>query len=233
MADDKETKRIANIYFCIENATFPGFEKPKPVAVVELEYPPRTDENISEKKVRHVEIGMLDVRATDNIRVSFDFERDGNLTIVRAIGDDVQDVADIVERVNATGKLDKVGVDPVGIGAIVDAMVAAGIEQERIVGISQGWKLAGAIKTAERKLAEGGLKHGGAPLMAWSVGNAKVEPRGNAIAITKQAAGYAKIDPLMAMFNSVALMSLAPEVERSVYDLLAREEAARPFVEAI
>lgn len=48
-------------------------------------------------------------------------------------------------------------------------------------------------------------------MMAWSVGNAKVEPKGNAIAITKQAAGYAKIDPLMALFNAASLMALNPE----------------------
>jgi phage terminase large subunit-like protein len=140
-----------------------------------------------------------------------DFERDGDLTLVQAIGDDVADVAEIVVTCNASGKLDKVGVDPVGIGSVVDALMAGGIEQERIVGISQGWKMAGAIKTAERRLAEGALWHGGRPLMAWCVGNAKVEPKGNAIAITKQAAGTAKIDPLMATFNAVALMALNPQ----------------------
>ena len=46
--------------------------------------------------------------------------------------------------------------------------------------------------------------------MAWCVGNAKVEPRANSILITKQASGFAKIDPLMALFDAVSLMALNP-----------------------
>jgi phage terminase large subunit-like protein len=149
-----------------------------------------------------------------------DFEKDGDLGLVAAIGDDVAEVAQIVQACDASGRLDKIGVDPVGIGSVVDALVAGGIEQDRIVGISQGWRMAGAIKTAERKLAEGALWHGGTPLMAWCVGNAKVEPKGNAIAITKQAAGTAKIDPLMAMFNAVSLMALNPEGRGSLDNFL-------------
>jgi len=140
-----------------------------------------------------------------------DFEKQGNLTLSVRIGDDVNDVGDLVEQIEASGLLDKVGVDPVGIGAIYDAMIEREIPPEKIVAISQGWKLGGAIKTAERKLAEGGMKHGGQPMMAWCVGNAKVEPRANSILITKQASGSAKIDPLMALFNAVTLISLNPE----------------------
>lgn len=63
------------------------------------------------------------------------------------------------------------------------------------------------------------MVHGGQPLMAWSVGNAKVVPVGNAITITKQASGSAKIDPLMALFNAVSLMALNPEAKGpSVYE---------------
>jgi phage terminase large subunit-like protein len=42
-----------------------------------------------------------------------------------------------------------VRLDPYG-GAVVDALADAGIEgQQRVIGVTQGWKLSGAIKTAE------------------------------------------------------------------------------------
>jgi phage terminase large subunit-like protein len=71
----------------------------------------------------------------------------------------------------------------------------------------------------ERKLAEGGLSHSVQDMMSWCVGNAKVEPKGNAILITKQASGSAKIDPLMASFNAISLMSLNPAAARKKYEM--------------
>ena len=125
-----------------------------------------------------------------------------------------------MKRVDDAGLLASVGLDPVGIGAIVDALAEEGIAGDRIIGIPQGWKLAGAIKTTERKLADGTFSHSGQPLLTWSVGNAKVEPRGNAVMITKQTAGSAKIDPLMALFDAVAIMATNPEARGgpSVYE---------------
>lgn len=147
-----------------------------------------------------------------------DFAKDGDLTLVKNIGDDVADVASICALIYARGLLDKIGCDPAGLGGIVDALSEAGIPEEKLIGVSQGWKLTGAIKTAERKLAEGVLVHSGQPIMAWCVSNAKVEPRGNAVIITKQAAGSAKIDLLMALFNAVTLMSLNPASEKSFWE---------------
>ena len=139
-----------------------------------------------------------------------DFNTLGELVVVEKLGQDIDDVVSICAEVFETGKLDKVGLDPVGIGAIVDALAEEGIEGDQVVGISQGWKMSGAIKTTERKLADGTLTHADQRLMDWCVGNARVEPRGNAITITKQTAGSAKIDPLMALFNGVALMAQNP-----------------------
>jgi phage terminase large subunit-like protein len=139
-----------------------------------------------------------------------DFENDGDLTMVEHIGDDVEAVADICDRIMRSGLLDKIGVDPHGLGGILEALNDRGIDGDKIIGISQGWRMQGAIKTAERKLAEGAMIHGGQPLMAWCVSNARVEPRGNAVSITKQGSGSAKIDCLMAMFDAVSLMALNP-----------------------
>ncbi|ENM3028959.1 terminase large subunit [Pseudomonas aeruginosa] len=139
-----------------------------------------------------------------------DFAKAGHLTLVKRVGDDVDELADIAEQIHEAGLLDKIGCDPVGLGAILDKLEERGIPNDKIVGISQGWKLGGAIKTAERWLAEGSFAPAAQPMMAWCVGNARVEPRANSILITKQASGSAKIDPLMALFNAVTLMALNP-----------------------
>lgn len=155
-----------------------------------------------------------------------DFEGDGDLVVVNEIGDDIRQVGDIVMRCEQAGLLDRIGVDPVGIGDIVDEMQGRGLEHDRIVGIPQGWRLSGAIQSLARKVAERTLLHGGQALMEWCVCNARQEPRGNAVLITKQTSGTGKIDPLMATFNATALMAMNPEPkrQRSVYEGLSVEQ---------
>lgn len=147
-----------------------------------------------------------------------DFEADGDLSIVSQVGHDVEALAEYVAQVERSGLLDKIGVDPYGLGGVIDALEQAGVPQEKVIAVPQGWKMVGAIKTTERKLAEGAFIHGGSRMMGWCVGNAKVEPKGNAIAITKQTAGTAKIDPLMALFNAASLMAVNPISTRSFWE---------------
>ena len=145
-----------------------------------------------------------------------DFEKQGNLTVVDKPGEDVQQLVEYIARVRDARLLpekDSIGVDAAGIGAIVEALTAPeyGFTMEQIVGVSQGWRLNGAIKNLERMVAGGEFVHGATDLMAWCVGNAKTVAVGNAITINKQVSGTAKIDPLMATFDAVYLMALNPE----------------------
>ncbi|MHC3431459.1 terminase large subunit [Delftia lacustris] len=147
-----------------------------------------------------------------------DFIKAGDLILVDRVGQDVEEVVQIVEQIVDTGLLDKVGVDRLGLGAIYDALVGTDdepgpVEAAQVVGIPQGYQLNGAIKTAERHVAAKKLVHGGSALMAWCVGNAKTVMQGNAVTITKQASGVGKIDLLMALFDAVYLMALNPEAK--------------------
>lgn len=140
-----------------------------------------------------------------------DMEAAGEISIVSRIGDDTAEFAAIVARIAQAGKLDRVGLDPLGIGSLIDSMLEAGVPQDKIIGVSQGYKLAGYMQTAERKLAGGELHHAGQALMTWCAGNARIVMRGNGLMVSKQESGKAKIDPLVATFNAVALMSENPD----------------------
>lgn len=142
-----------------------------------------------------------------------DFAAAGDLVLVEEIGADMHDLVQILLRVREAGLLPEkagIGIDPGNSHAVVDALTAAGFEADQLAAVSQGWRLGGAIKLAERRLADSTLWHAGQPIMTWCVGNAKIEPKGNAMLITKQASGTAKIDPLMATFNAVELMARNP-----------------------
>lgn len=165
--------------------------------------------------------GVLELRKREASQL-VDFAKGGDLVILKEPGLDIIELADVLKDVDRSGTLAMVGLDPMGVGAIVDALAERGISGSRVVGVPQGWTLSGAIKTTERKLADGTLLHADQPIMSWAVSNAKVEPRGNAIIITKQAAGYLKIDPLMSLLNAVALMSKNPQAKPTMSGFMRR-----------
>jgi len=144
-----------------------------------------------------------------------EFQAAGELTIVDDELDDVSAIVAIVAEVKEAGLLGAVAVDPAGLGEFVDAMAEIEVTQESklLIGVGQGYRMMNAIKTGERRLASGMLLHGGSGLMAWCVGNLKIEPTATAIRATKQSAGDAKIDPAMAMFNAIDILSTNPEAQ--------------------
>jgi phage terminase large subunit-like protein len=157
--------------------------------------------------------GVLERRKTIAPRL-LDFEKAGDLTIVGDELADLSGIVGIVSRIKDARKLAAVAVDPAGLGELADELSIIKITAENglLVGAPQGFGMMNAIKTAERKLTNGTLQHAKSAMMDWCVSNLKIEPTATAIRATKQNAGDAKIDPVMALFDAVIVMSTNPKV---------------------
>lgn len=144
-----------------------------------------------------------------------DIAKAGELTILDQPLGDVAGIVGHIERIKNMNLLGGVAVDAAGLGEMEDALDEIGVTQESglLVAAPQGGWMMSSIKGAERRLASGLLMHCGGPLMSWCVPNLKIEPTATGIRATKQTAGDAKIDPAMALFNSVTLMSRNPEAK--------------------
>lgn len=148
-----------------------------------------------------------------------DFEKDGDLTVVEFVGQDTAEFADIAVKIFNADKLDRVGLDPLMVGDLIDDLVAAGIPEDKIVGVPQGYKISGYQKTAERRIASKYMTHNGQRMMGWCVGNARVLVKGSGSMLSKGESGNGKIDPLIATFNAVALMSENPDPPKGADDV--------------
>lgn len=155
-----------------------------------------------------------------------DMEAAGELTVCAFTGQDVADAVDLIDGLEDAALLPvetpAIGLDAYGIAELLDALEQRGFDENRFISVGQGWKLQQAVVTMPRRLKDRRLVHGASQLMAWNVGNAKTELKGSNYIVTKQAAGSAKIDALMATFNAAMLMFGNPEAPGSIDDFLSQ-----------
>lgn len=152
-------------------------------------------------------------RRKQNVSKYDQFANDGDLVICEDPTQDIDEMTMLVAEVNNAGLLPEkfaVGLDSVGMPIVLTALMEAGLNEDQIVFVPQGYKLSGVIKGMERSLKSGTYWHDGSDMMVWCVGNAKATVKGSATYIDKQTAGSAKIDPLVAGFNAFSLISRNP-----------------------
>lgn len=141
-----------------------------------------------------------------------EFENDGHLTIIKdsESGKDALEAAALTKRVFDTGKLFGVGFDNNKKDLLVSSFVDAGIPEDVMYGIPQGYKLHPHVLTVERGLAGGSFIPCEQSLMRWCVGNAKEKQKDTTKLIVKMRP-HLKIDPLIGAYNATALMNTNPE----------------------
>lgn len=148
-----------------------------------------------------------------------DFEAQGDLVVVPSGEEQADSAAAICEEVAKSGLLPEqagIGLDSAGVALLLDALEARKLVQPQVAAVTQGWKLTQAVSTVALKLEGRRVRHGAQPIMAWAVGNAKQELKGNNYMVTKQVSGAGKIDPVMALFNAAMLMFLNPVAAKRV-----------------
>jgi phage terminase large subunit-like protein len=142
-----------------------------------------------------------------------DFKQEGSLSICESSVDIIAGLGGVFERVlrsNLLPEKDAVGLDPNNVAAIIEELTKRGMTDPMLRRLRQGPALSPAWWGIEFKLDDGTFSHSGSALMNFCVGNAKAVPHGNGILITKETAGRAKIDPLIATGCAAILMSWNP-----------------------
>lgn len=151
------------------------------------------------------------------------YEKDGDLVICERVTQDAEEAANLIVQVRDAWLLPAegaVGLDPAGVPALLEELAGREIVAPAVAAVSQGYRLSSAIFGAERKLADGTLKHCGSPLLNWTCGNLMAEARGSNVYMHKRGAAD-KIDPMMAAFNAIEMMSRNPVAalpKKSVYE---------------
>lgn len=148
-----------------------------------------------------------------------DLEAAGELRIVASVDEAVNEAVAICREVREAGLLPSrsgIGLDPWRAFKFRDALLTSGFSDDDVAGVSQGWKLTGAIQLVEQMLHDGTMWHADQALMRWCVGNARADATRSTLHISKMTPA-AKIDPLMALFDAAMVMGQNPVVAIGSY----------------
>lgn len=148
------------------------------------------------------------------------FEKQGDLVICKTAFQHVEEIVEIISDLKATGKMPEenaVGLDVAGLPELLTELELAGLDHPFSTAVKQGWALQTAIKSIPLRLKSKILRPAKQDLFAWSVGNAKVELKRSNQYITKELAGAAKIDVVIALLNAAQLMAENPTAKGRSY----------------
>lgn len=168
--------------------------------------------------------GLLERRKeiADRLR---DFERQGDLTISPDTDVHADQLAAMIAAVHKRDLLAGIGVDPARMASVQRALANEGIidaeepDPKFFVKVRQGWSLYSPMLWMELALVAGRYKHADQPIVDWNMGNAKVVARGNAMLVTKEVSGKAKIDLVISSLCAAELMSYNPSARTGGYSL--------------
>lgn len=139
----------------------------------------------------------------------------GELTIVSALGEDLDGIEDILRRVP---NLAQIGVDPYGLQELIERAELLA----PVCAIAQGFKISPYLEGFEREVFAGRVRHHDSKLLSWCVGNTLVETKTAAKSIRKRGDQHSPLKIDLAICSIMAYAaSQAEAVAPSVYDSAA------------
>lgn len=157
--------------------------------------------------------GWLNVEALDKNKRSasklLELANLKEITIVNKVSQQFTEITALIKMLDNTGKLYQIGVDPSGLGTFNTDLEEAGINTDKIIGISQGYKMQQHITTLENLLGKESIKFASQELIRWQVSNTRLILKSNTVMVSK-ADSADKIDNIISILNSIAIISQNP-----------------------
>lgn len=157
--------------------------------------------------------GWLNREALDKNKRSatklLELEQLKEITIVDKVSQQFKEIIAVIKMIDQSKKLFQIGVDPHGLGTFKTDLEDEGIDVDKIVAVSQGYKMQQHIITTENLMAQNKIKFSKQELIRWQASNTRLIFKSNTVMVSK-ADSADKIDNIISILNSIAIMSQNP-----------------------